>query len=214
VHRRELRAPQPWSELLLGGRPFVEIDPDAQMLLDPQSRVPSGCRNPKSALLFPGAFNPIHAAHERMAAIAAERHGRPVTWELSIANVDKPPLDFIEISDRLAGLAGRAALLTRAATFAEKASLAPGCTFVVGADTIERIGDVRYYGNDSDTRDAAIAEIADRGCRFLVFGRAVGGRFHGLSDVSLPPALRVLCDEVPEAEFRHDVSSTELRHAD
>ena len=36
-----------------------------------------------------------------MAEIASERLGAPTTFELSIANVDKPPLDFIELDDRL-----------------------------------------------------------------------------------------------------------------
>jgi nicotinamide mononucleotide (NMN) deamidase PncC len=198
VKRREVRAPSEWSELLLGDRQSALID---------QSEI----RNPKSEILFPGAFNPLHAGHERMAAIASRRRGGPVTWELSIVNVDKPPLDFIEISDRLAGLAGRRVLISRAATFAEKAALAPGCTFVVGADTIERIGDVRYYGGDHTKRDAAISAITERGCRFLVFGRLLGRRFCTLCDLNLPTALRDLCEEVPANEYREDAASSTMR---
>jgi nicotinamide mononucleotide (NMN) deamidase PncC len=197
THRREARAPIEWGELLLGQRESVIIENPA-------------IRNPQSAIVFPGAFNPLHAGHERMAAVASRRFGAPVTWELSITNVDKPPLDFIEISDRLAALAGRRVLLTRAATFVEKAALAPGCTFVVGADTVERIGDPEYYG-DAGKRDATIAQIARHGCRFLVFGRFMGGRFCTLRDLDLPEALRELCDEVPEAEFREDLSSSHIR---
>ena len=59
---------------------------------------------------------------------------------------------------------------------------------------------------------AAIAEIASRGCRFLAFGRVIDGKFTVLSDLMLPPALAAICDEVPAAEFREDVSSTELRN--
>ena len=101
--------------------------------------------------------------------------------------------------------------MTRAATFAEKALLAAGATFVVGADTIARISDPRYYDHDATRRDAAIATIARQGCRFLVFGRLIGGAFCTLADLDLPAGLWKLCDEVPEAEFRDDVSSTELR---
>jgi hypothetical protein len=104
-------------------------------------------------------------------------------------------------------------LLTRAATFVEKADIAPGCTFVVGADTLIRIGDPVYYGGDATKRDAAIHAIANSACRFLVFGRVLNGKFESLSEVKLPPALRELCDEVPESVFREDVSSTELRRA-
>ena len=58
---------------------------------------------------------------------------------------------------------------------------------------------------------AAIAAIADHGCRFLVFGRMVAGRFSSLRELDLPAPLRALCDEVPESDFRDDITSTELR---
>jgi hypothetical protein len=105
----------------------------------------------------------------------------------------------------------RSIALTRAPTFREKAEAFPGATFVVGVDTLLRIAEPRYYGDDHAKRDAAIAEIAERGCRFLVFGRELDGRFVTLGDLNLPTELRRLCDEVPESEFREDVSSTELR---
>ena len=165
--------------------------------------------------VFPGAFNPPHAGHLRMAEIAEERLGLPVAWELSIANVDKPPLDFIAMRERVAALRteddARPIALTRAATFREKAELFPGATFVVGADTIERMAEPRYYGGDAARRDAAMAEIVRLGCRFLVFGREVNGKFMTLGDLNLPVELRRICDEVPPGEFREDVSSTDLR---
>jgi hypothetical protein len=57
----------------------------------------------------------------------------------------------------------------------------------------------------------AIASIAAAGCRFLVFGRRQGGRFVTLRDSSVPAALREMCDEVPESQFREDISSSHLR---
>jgi nicotinamide mononucleotide (NMN) deamidase PncC len=198
VERRERRAGAGWSELLLGERLFVEV---------PGQAAAAASR----AVLFPGAFNPFHEGHQRMAEVAAEQTGAPVTMELSIMNVDKPPLDFLEVSDRLASLRAYPVLLTRAATFVEKARLAPGCVFVVGIDTVERIGEPRYYHGDAAQRDAAIAAITQAGCRFLVFGRQRGGRFETLASTDIPAALRVLCDEVPEALFRADISSSQLR---
>jgi nicotinic acid mononucleotide adenylyltransferase len=165
-------------------------------------------------VLFPGAFNPPHHGHEQMAQIASKRLGQPLTFELSITNVDKPPLDFIEVNDRLQFLAGQPVLLTRAPTFVEKSQIAPGCTFIVGVDTIERIGNPVYYRSNPTQRDAAIHEIASRGCRFLVFGRKVDGQFKTLAAANIPQALRAICDEVPESEFNVEISSTALRRSD
>jgi nicotinamide mononucleotide (NMN) deamidase PncC len=208
VRRREHIAPQSWTELLLGTTTSVMISAEPPAATAAAQIWKSG---DTPAVVFPGAFNPFHAGHERMAQIAAARYDAPVTFELSIANVDKPPLDFIELADRLKRLAGRPVLLTRAATFVEKANVAPGCVFVVGVDTLARIGETRYYGGDPEARDAAIASIADQGCRFLVFGRIMDDRFVGLSNLDVPAGLRELCEEVPEAMFRADISSTELR---
>jgi len=194
IARREKQAPREWTELLLGERQTV------QYRLAGQPRV-----------IFSGAFNPLHDGHRRMVELAAVRLDAPVAMELSIANVDKPTLDFLEIETRLAGLTEFPVLLTRAPTFVEKAALVPGATFVVGADTIVRIAEEKYYGGDRQKRDSAIANIASRGCRFLVFGRKCDGRFVLPSEIGLPSQLRAMCDEVPPNVFRCDISSTELR---
>ena len=152
VVRREKIAPATWTELLLGERRLV-----GAKTYEPGQAV------------FSGAFNPLHAGHRRMVELAAERLGGPVALELSTTNVDKPPLDFLEIDDRLRQLADYSVMLTRAPTFVEKAAIFPGSTFIVGADTIARIAEPTYYGGSVASRDAAIAAIADNGCRFLVF---------------------------------------------
>jgi nicotinamide mononucleotide (NMN) deamidase PncC len=208
VQRRTQRALETWTQVLLGERAAIEISHGATNVLDANV----GSPEPSDVtILFPGAFNPLHWGHERMAELAAERYGRPVTFELSIANVDKPPLDFIELAERLEQLAGRRVLLTRAATFVEKARLLPRCVFVIGADTLVRIADPRYYGDDLAKRDTAISELAALGCRFLVFGRSVEGRFQALSELNVPAALRALCEDISESQFRANVSSSELR---
>ena len=202
-------APRERGELILGARQVCVVKPDSNVDSFNQGD------EPLPTVLFPGAFNPPHAGHFKMAAAAEARLGRPIVWELSIANVDKPPLDFIAMRERVEALrkadGARSIALTRAATFREKAVLFPNATFVVGVDTILRIAEPRYYGESLMLRNKAIAKIAERGCRFLVFGRKLEGQFMTLGDLNLPVELRRICDEVPATEFREDVSSTDLR---
>ena len=162
--------------------------------------------------VLPGAFNPLHDGHRAMRAHAAARLGRPVGYELSVANVDKPPLDYLDINPRLAQFQPDEVVVSNAPAFVEKArALGGAVTFVVGADTITRIAEPRYYG-DRGRRDAALAELKDVGCTFLVYGRVDDdGAFETLADLSLPPALAALCEGVGAAEFRNDLSSTALR---
>lgn len=160
--------------------------------------------------IYCGAFHPRHAGHEQIARIGVQRFGR-VVHEISIRNVDKPPLDFLEMSHRAAQFkVDEEVVFSSAPTFAEKAKVFPGCVFLVGEDTIRRISQPIYYGGEKE-RDAAITELAMLGCRFLVFGRLIEGEFQEFSPEYVTPKLAELCDVVSEREFRLDISSTELR---
>ena len=144
-------------------------------------------------MILSGAFNPLHAGHRRMAKTAEEMLGLPTAMEISILNVDKPALDYLEIDRRLGQFPPEQAVwLTRAATFEDKSRLFPGATFVVGVDTLRRIADPRYYGNDRSVMVQSLQRIIARNCRFLVFGRALGSSFIRLSDLDLPDGCAVL----------------------
>ena len=186
----QVAAPVEWQALIAGER---------------RSIPPSGA----TQLILPGSFNPLHAGHERMMAVAEARLGQAGVFELSVANVDKPLLDYIEIEQRLSQFR-RPLLLTRLPTFRDKAQEFPGATFAVGIDTLVRIADPRYYGGAAQ-RDAAVAALLEAGASFLVFGRLIDGTFQDLRHATLPEALRSACTGVSEERFRADLSSTELR---
>ena len=161
--------------------------------------------------LLPGAFDPLHDGHRAMRSDAERRLGTAVGFELCVANVDKPPLDYFELNRRLRQFHAEEVVVTATPTFAAKAKALGGVAFVVGADTLARIAEPRYY-EGVRARDRAIAELRVLGCSFLVYGRVdANGAFQTLDDLLLPPGLIRLCTGVPEAEFRYDLSSTAMR---
>jgi hypothetical protein len=148
-----------------------------------------------------------------LAGVGARLTGLPPAFELSVTNVDKPLLGLEEVRCRLAQFAWRAPVwLVRAPTFVEKARLFPGATFVIGADTAERVLAPRYYHNSAEEMSQALDEIRRHGCRFLVAGRAgADERLTELHHLDVPDAHRDLFTAIPVGSFRVDLSSTALR---
>jgi hypothetical protein len=166
-------------------------------------------------VLFPGAFNPLHAGHRKMADIGEEILEATVEFEISITNVDKPPLAPLEIQRRLQQFPPTQSVwLTNAMRFTEKAAMFPQTTFLVGTDTIARLADAAYHNECKAELQTAIQSIKHCGCRFLVFGRTFDGEFRSLASLDLPPALVDICAEVPGERFHVDMSSTQLRIAE
>jgi len=190
------------DQLLAGGLARVTAWPDGQLVQ----------AAPPPSVILPGSFNPLHAGHLLLARVAEDIRQQPVAFELAVINVDKPPLAAGEVRDRLAQFAWKARVeLTRAPTFLEKSRLFPGATFVIGADTAERLVATRYYGNEGRMA-AALQEIADRGASFLVAVRIdAGGRVRSLADVPVPKQFAGLFAAIPESRFRLDSSSTDIR---
>jgi nicotinic acid mononucleotide adenylyltransferase len=191
------------DRLVMGEIGRLTVQPDGHTMLSA----------PRPAVLLPGSFNPVHEGHMSLARLAEELRQQPSVFEISVINVDKPPLTGETVRRRLAQFAWKSAVeLTRAPTFVEKSRLFPRITFVIGADTAERLVAPKYYGDDEDRMHMALEEIADSGASFLVAVRIdTAGRVRALDDIRVPRRYADLFTEIPEYRFRVDISSSEIR---
>ena len=184
-----------------GEQPWIVARPDGTYR-------PGG---PVPAAVVSGSFDPAHQGHRALIAAARRRVTGFVAYEVSVTNVDKPPLAPATVARRVEQFAGEAGvLITRAPTFVEKARLFPRSLFAIGADTAPRVTAPEYYGG-GDAMRAALAELRRLGNRFLVAARHDGSRFVRLDDLAIPDAFRDLFEAIPPDELRVDVASTDLR---
>lgn len=189
-----------WGEFFEGPRAYLWIDRDGRCGADK-----------RPAALLSGSFNPVHEGHWRLVRTAERFLKLPITFELSVDNADKPSLGEEEVRRRLKDFAWHAdVVLTRAPLFVQKAELFPGAVMIVGADTAERIVQSRFYRDESDMIQS-LETIRKRQCRFLVAGRLEQDKFMTLDDLDIPGRFRDLFSAIPAADFRVDLSSTQLR---
>ncbi|MSQ08709.1 MAG: hypothetical protein EXR57_05615 [Dehalococcoidia bacterium] len=207
-----MSASDPFDRLSAGEIPIIVVEADGEIHTHP----------PKNAVILSGSFNPLHVGHERLLAAAYRITGREPVYELSITNVDKPPIPKEVIVNRLAQFKGRATLvLTRAPTFVQKSELLPGSGFAIGYDTAIRLFPERYYPPYDPAKDPthagsavalAMNTLRRNRCSFIVAGRVdADGRFRTIADIEVPSHYRDLLVQIPEADFRADISSTDLR---
>ncbi len=121
-----------------------------------------------------------------------------VVFEIGAVNADKPPLPREEIMRRLAqfnphtnplfhkwNITNFAVSITSEPLFLGKATIFPGCDFLIGADTMVRLINPKYYADKTENSSgssnnesrrianmvAALSTIAASKCRFVVGGR-------------------------------------------
>ncbi len=195
IELEEIFAKEEWKLIVQGRKSFFQ---DSRHEALPQ-------------VIFPGSFNCLHSGHIEMKKIAEERLGKPLFFEISLANADKSSLSFYELDRVIAQFKKKHPyLLTNAPTFAEKAKLFPKATFIIGFDTLVRMFEPRFYKDEQDMF-LKLEVFHEQNINFLVFGRKLGDSFRCLEDFNLPQSFGHRFTGLSEKEFREDVSSTELR---
>ena len=167
-----------------------------------------------NAVLLCGSFNPLHDAHRRLAEVAAGLLGREPLFELGMVNADKAEIAIAETERRAAQFAGYApVLLSALPRFADKVRWVRESVFVLGADTLARLVEPRFYACDRGAMLDAFGRIRESGCRFLVASRLDpnSGRVRTLADCPVPRGFERLFEAIPASDFRMDLSSTQLR---
>ena len=225
----------------------VELGEDAVVLLPiyDKSKTPVAFRAlsqtvlPNRSLVFPGSFNPVHRGHLALANASVKtlekhepyvhprRHNdKPIFFELSLTNVDKPSIDpktvasrvkkFIDLASNESGDASFpqqwGIVLTRAPLFEEKLKIlrskvlnrlegpngSPRINFVIGTDTMVRILNPKYYRDQSrENMIQSLLDLKASGVGFIVGGRLEQGSSSSTpSFVSGQDELIGLSDEV------------------
>lgn len=190
-----------WQEFWQTEQPLLVVTPTGQLTRQAPSEV----------AYLSGSFNPLHIGHQRLAQVASQILKCPVYFELSITNVDKPPLSPEALLIRLAQFQNYQTLVvTKAVTFLAKAKLLPNSTFIMGYDTAARLVAPKYYQTEAFMRQS-LQELQALGSHFLVACRYQDNQLKTLADISIDPEFQAMFQAISPQLFCENISSTQLR---
>ncbi len=188
----------------------VTINPEklaGGTLYQPDGQIDSvDALNPTEHLLFSGSFNPLHNGHKLIAAEAARVSSKEVVYVLNTGHPDKGKVETESVRRRIEQFAWHAPVLVTEELdlYLDKAKAFPGFAFLIGADTLERILDPKYY---SFGVEEMLAQFVKLGTHFYV-ARRPGTR--KLSDLLADRFVRY--EELfTELATDYDFSSTKIR---
>lgn len=168
----------------------------------------------KDVYILPGSFNPLHEQHVFMKESVEKVFNCKVFYELSIENVDKLPLGYRSIRQRTNNL--ESVLLTNAPLFLDKALIfenARSVNFVIGFDTLERIGDCKYNAmfQTIEPKENRFNRMIQEGkVKFIVFHRIIDGKS---TDGRAVPMSSITTVMDPNQFPPSSISSTKIRNA-
>ncbi len=131
-------------------------------------------------LIFSGNFNPIHKNHIQMINKAKSLKNRPIFIDISVSTENKSRLDYLSINDRTVRIISEKCeaidgiYLTNSPTYGRKISIYSGSDFIIGSDTLIKINDMQYSG------DEELKKIIASGVKFLVFNRKDVANIHNV----------------------------------
>jgi len=169
----------------------------------------------ENCAVLPGSFNPIHKGHIGLAHKVMNDlslKSDQIIFELSVLNADKGVISEEEIQKRIKEInsLGHIAMISMKPLYCLKNSFLRNGYFILGADTYQRLINVKYYKNSRDQMLADLLGFVNHNNKLLVAPRLdpINGNLLKLEELEVPNILQGFVESVT---FREDISSTEIR---